>query len=267
MNPKFKDKKYFIYLEHHDDFLFCFLDENSNAKSIEAYQSKKKSTGDWTLTQEMFKIISKLLKTGNNLIKDKIKKTKNYYHHLYFSSNRTIFLEDKVSKNNISIKEDNYLVAFKDLPETAKVWIYQSDKNIASNQIDYLRGQAEAFCEQWSAHNTPLKSAYKILHNKFLVLAVDEGFNAASGCSIDSSVRFVQTVEKELGINFFDRTQVAFLIEDNVYTTDLHSVKVEITSGKIEPETLTFNLQAQNVAEFERNWLLPAQESWMKKYF
>ena len=159
------------------------------------------------------------------------------------------------------------LVAFKDLPETARVWIYQSDKNLELDQIDYLRGQAAAFCEQWSAHSTPLKSAYKILHNKFLVLVVDEGFNAASGCSIDSSVRFVQTVEKDLGLNFFDRTQVAFLIDDNVYTTDLHSIKDEIISGKIEPETLTFNLQAQNVAEFENNWLVPAQESWMKRYF
>ena len=159
------------------------------------------------------------------------------------------------------------LVAFKDLPESARVWIYQSDQILESGQIEYLDKQAASFCQQWAAHSTPLKSAYKILHNKFLILAVDEGANAASGCSIDSSVRFIKDVEQELGINFFNRTQVAFLIDDNVYTTDLHSIKAEITSGKIEPETLTFNLQAQNVADFNDNWLVPAQESWMKKYF
>ena len=159
------------------------------------------------------------------------------------------------------------LVAFKDLPETARVWIYQSDKDFETTQMDFLQKQAVAFCEQWSAHSTPLKSAFKILHNKFLVLAVDEGFNTASGCSIDASTRFVKDVANQLGINFFDRTQVAFLIDDNVYTTGLHSIKEEIASGKIEPETLTFNLQAQNVAEFESSWLVPAQESWMKRYF
>lgn len=159
------------------------------------------------------------------------------------------------------------LVAFKNLPETARVWIYQSDKKLESGQIDELSRQAEAFCEQWSAHSTPLKSAYKILHDKFLVLAVDEGFNMASGCSIDSSVRFVKNVEQQIGVNFFDRTQVAFLIDDNVYTTGLHAIKDEISSGKIEPDTLTFNLQAENVAEFYKNWLLPAQKSWMKRYF
>lgn len=159
------------------------------------------------------------------------------------------------------------LVAFKNLPETARVWIYQSDKKLESGQIDELSRQAKAFCEQWSAHSTPLKSAFKILHDKFLVLAVDEGFNMASGCSIDSSVRFVKNVEQQIGVNFFDRTQVAFLIDDNVYTTGLHAIKDEISSGKIEPDTLTFNLQAENVAEFHKNWLLPAQKSWMKRYF
>ncbi len=96
---------------------------------------------------------------------------------------------------------------------------------------------------------------------------MDEGVNAASGCSIDSSVRFVKTVEQALDVNFFDRTQVAFLIDEHVYTTDLYSINDEISKGKIEPETLTFNLQAQSVAEFNKNWLLPVNESWMKRYF
>ena len=159
------------------------------------------------------------------------------------------------------------LVSFEELPETAKLWIHQSNKTLDASQLDFLSEQANAFCHQWSAHDTPLKSSYKILHDKFLVLAVDEGFNAASGCSIDASMRFVQAVEKQLGVNFFDRTQVAFLIKDNIYTTSLQAVKNEINSGNIEADTLTFNLQAQNVAEFHNNWLVPAKESWMKRYF
>jgi hypothetical protein len=159
------------------------------------------------------------------------------------------------------------LVAFKELPETARVWIYQSNTFLEADQIKYIAEKASSFCEQWSAHGTPLKSAYQILNDRFLVLAVDEGFNAASGCSIDESVSFVQQIEQQLGVNFFDRTQVAFLIDDHVYTTGLHSIKDEINAGKIEPATLTFNLQAQNVAEFENNWLVPVQHSWMKRYF
>ena len=76
------------------------------------------------------------------------------------------------------------LVAFEELPESARVWIYQSDKILDSKQVDYIEEQAKVFCNQWSAHSTPLKSGYQILHKKFLVLSVDEGYNEASGCSI-----------------------------------------------------------------------------------
>ena len=159
------------------------------------------------------------------------------------------------------------LANFNDLPETARVWIYQSDKNLNSEQIAFIEEQASEFCAQWAAHGSPLNSAYKVLHQKFLILAVDEGINAASGCSIDSSVRFVKALEARIDVNFFNRTQVAFLINDNVYTTDLTAIKSEIIDGKIIPETLTFNLQAQNLAEFSHKWLVPAQDSWMKRYF
>ncbi len=159
------------------------------------------------------------------------------------------------------------LTEFTNLPDDARIWIYQADKSLEADQVNRIEARAAEFCAHWTAHNTPLKSSYKVLHNKFLVLAVDESCNQASGCSIDTSVRFVQELEQQLGVSFFDRTQVAFLIDEHIYTTGLHNIKDEINAGKIARETLTFNLQAQNMAEFHQQWLVPAAESWMKRYF
>ena len=159
------------------------------------------------------------------------------------------------------------LANFKDLPETARVWIYQSDSLLTEDNIPVIENAAADFCNQWAAHGTPLFSSFKVLHDKFLVLAVDEGVNNASGCSIDSSVRFIKELEQKLGINFFDRTQVAFLIDNHIYSTDLKEIKNEIGNGKIDADTLTFNLQAQNLQEFNNNWLVQAKDSWMKRYF
>lgn len=128
---KFKDKKYFICLEHHDDFLFCFLDENDNAKSIEAYQSKKKSPDKWTLNSDLYEIISKLLNTGTQLIKDEISNNKDYKHSLHFSTNQTILLKEKVSKKSITIKEDNCLVAFIDLDDELKDKIKEGVRDLS----------------------------------------------------------------------------------------------------------------------------------------
>ncbi|ARS36591.1 hypothetical protein [Pontibacter actiniarum] len=125
-DSKFRHNKYFICLEHHDDFLFCFLDDNDNAKKIDAYQSKKKSPTNWSINNELAEIINKILDTGNKLIKDSIPKSTDYAHVLHFSTNSSIKLEDKKSKKSISISEENCLVAFKDLDDDLKKKIKKS---------------------------------------------------------------------------------------------------------------------------------------------
>ena len=119
---KFKNKKYFVCLEHHEDFLFCFLNENDTVSLIEAYQSKKKAPDIWRLNNTLYGIITKLLKTGKGLIQDEISKSSEYKHILYFSSNQTIHLEHTPKKSehlptiSVSIKADNPSSHYTNLP-------------------------------------------------------------------------------------------------------------------------------------------------------
>ena len=119
-NDKFKDANYFVCLEHHDDCIFCFFDENNSIQTIEAYQSKKKSPSNWTLNTDLIEILKKLLQTGTNLIKDSIPKSSSYKHFLIFISNQTINLKSKTPKGSCSIKEDNISVEFNDLHKGIK---------------------------------------------------------------------------------------------------------------------------------------------------
>lgn len=114
-HSKFKDKKYFVSLEHLDDFLFCFLDKDEKSDMIEAYQSKKKSSSAWSISPDFADIIKKLLETGNKLLKDPIPKTDTYKHNLYFISNSAISLKKNKSKHSVTINEENCLLAFADL--------------------------------------------------------------------------------------------------------------------------------------------------------
>ncbi|MDL2141188.1 hypothetical protein QQY79_01540 [Flavobacterium tructae] len=139
-NSKFKEKKYFICLEHHDDFLFCFIDENNKVISIDAYQSKKKSPSKWTLNAEMFEVLSKLLGTGKKLIEDDIPKTNNYQHTLHFSTNQTITLEcgSAPNKTTLSIKEDRTLVSYEDLDNALKEKIKEKIDSKFHDELDNL---------------------------------------------------------------------------------------------------------------------------------
>ena len=131
-NNKFKDANYFVCLEHHDDFIFCFLDDNDNVQTIEAYQSKKKSTGSWALDAVLIEIVEKLLHTGIDLIADSMIKSSSYKHFLIFISNQTINLKDKSTKASCSIKEDNISVDFNNLHQGIKDHIIN---NITNNTL------------------------------------------------------------------------------------------------------------------------------------
>jgi hypothetical protein len=44
---------------------------------------------------------------------------------------------------------------------------------------------------EWAAHGTSLVSSYQLKYNRFIILAVDQDVQSATGCSIDASVEFI----------------------------------------------------------------------------
>lgn len=131
-NDKFSGAKYFVSLEHLEDIVFCFLNEQGQAIKAETYQSKKKANGSWRINNSLSEIIVKILKTGKALIGDPHPKCDSYNHKLYFSTNSTIELETKVKKTpkdkkpttyTENINELNCEVGFDELDENLKTAI------------------------------------------------------------------------------------------------------------------------------------------------
>jgi len=158
-------------------------------------------------------------------------------------------------------------IAFAELPKTARLWIYQSNRTITSEENEAMAQHLSTFCFDWAAHGAGLKSSFQILHNRFVIIAVDEGFNAASGCSIDSSVNQIKLLENKFGINFMDRTQVAFIKDEEVFIETLSTIKTKVKEGVISSETKTFNNLVETVADFDSNWVVSAGDTWLKRYF
>ena len=157
-------------------------------------------------------------------------------------------------------------VDFDKMARDSRVWLYQSDRDLTAEEQNYILEQTEKFLNTWVAHGTNLNSSVKIFYKRFLVILVDEKFASVSGCSIDSSVRFVKALETELNVNFFDRTKVAFLDDGNVFLESLNKIKNRISEGIISGDTLTFNNLIKNKAELEESWMVPASETWLRRY-
>jgi hypothetical protein len=155
---------------------------------------------------------------------------------------------------------------YKNLPNNSRVWIYQSDREFTSKEIEFISVRAVDFINQWTRHGDDLKGSFTFKHNQFLILAVDETFNTVSGCSIDSSVRFIQALEKELELDLMNKMNVTFKDNEHINLVKLADFQRFAKEQKITSETIVFNNMVATKEDFENNWEIPAKESWHKRF-
>ncbi len=158
------------------------------------------------------------------------------------------------------------LFSFENMPDYARIWVYQTDKKLSEKESELIQTTLNEQISQWAAHGAPLAGAFKILYNRFVIIAADEHQNATSGCSIDASTNWLKSIGTELNINFFDRS-IAYLSDNEIHTVDFLKVKNEIGDGNILPDTITFNNTIITMIDFHQNWKVQASSSWLKKYF
>lgn len=159
------------------------------------------------------------------------------------------------------------LVEFENMPSDARVWIYQANNELNDSSKDVLSKKIIAFLNDWESHGNSLKASWKIFFDRFLVIVVDEKYNAISGCSIDKSVHYLKNIENELGIGFLGKSSIAVNEKNNVSIFDLKDLKKIIKEGKITPESIIFNNLVPTLADLDTNWQQPAKQTWLSRYF
>ena len=155
---------------------------------------------------------------------------------------------------------------FDSLPDHARIWIYQADRELLQDELIQIEALLRKFCESWNAHQQPLQSSYAIEHKRFIILAVNEQVYAASGCSIDSSVAVIRQIETNCQVSLTNRLIQAIKTHSGIETKSLKLLKEELAEGIIDPDTLTFNNLVPNIGEFKKAWVTPIKDSWLGRY-
>jgi len=157
-------------------------------------------------------------------------------------------------------------VKFENLPSHSRVWIYQSNRKFTTKEVEFITEKAILFTNQWTKHGSDLQGSFVIKYNQFLILAVDEGFNNVSGCSIDSSVRFVKELEKFMGVDMMNKMNISFKDDDHINIVTMSDFKEFIKSNKITSETIVFNNMISTKEELETQWEVSLNNSWHKRF-
>jgi hypothetical protein len=152
------------------------------------------------------------------------------------------------------------------MPGSSRVWIYQSSRKLNDAEVIAISKTLENFCAQWAAHGSDLQTSFDITHQRFIVLVVNEKAGAPSGCSIDSSTHVIKNLEQQLQIDFFNRSEVAFIEDTDIKTYPLTELKKLFADGRLNENSVTFNALVTTLEEWRNQSKLSVKDSWLKRY-
>lgn len=158
------------------------------------------------------------------------------------------------------------LVDFDTLPDESRVWIYQANRTFTEEEISEIESKLNTFIEAWTAHGKDLQSGYKLVYRRFIVIALNQKLNNATGCSIDASVRFIQQLEQDYNVDLMDKMNVSYKQGEFIAYKPLLDFKKMAKQKAVSKNTIVFNNLVTNIAEFKDNWEVPASESWHSRF-
>lgn len=150
-----------------------------------------------------------------------------------------------------------------DFADEARVWIYQSSRAFIEKEEKEINEQLEQFYTQWQSHGDPVKGWSKLLFRQFIIVIADETDIKVGGCSTDSSVRVIKSIERQYDVNMFDRLMLTFLVKGKAEMLPLNQVSYALEKGYISMETPLFNNVVTTKKDLMTNWLVPIKDSWL----
>lgn len=158
-------------------------------------------------------------------------------------------------------------VPFENLPPESKIWIYQSNRRFTDDEFLAIENEIKTFVDSWAAHGTGLEASYLLRYNRFIILAVNQEIQMATGCSIDKSVEFIQDIEKKYEVDLLDKMNVTFRLGEHIAHKALIDFKKMAKDKAVSENTIVFNNLVNTIEEWSDNWEVPARESWHSRFF
>lgn len=143
-------------------------------------------------------------------------------------------------------------------PES-KVWVYYSTSNFNSNRPE-LNIKIQDFVKSWKSHGDEVIGKGYIISDQIILLIADISKSGVSGCSTDSSVRFIQSLATIYNLDLMNRNYV-YTINNN--STIERTPLVEIQS--LDANTPIFNPFFQDLNDWKMNFIQPINDSKYKR--
>ncbi len=147
-----------------------------------------------------------------------------------------------------------------------RVLIYPASRPFSPKESKKIAEKLYDFLGTWAAHGNPLSASYKIERNQFIVVAVDEEKEMASGCSIDALGEVLRSLDTEFELGLFDRMKASYVEQQEVKTLKLSDFRSGLRDGTIPHTIEVFDFSKPTYVSFLSDFLLPLKRSWAGIY-
>lgn len=159
------------------------------------------------------------------------------------------------------------IVRFETLPDSARVWVFASDRPLAGATADTLFGAVDEFLADWKAHGVPLRCARDWRDGRFLAIGVDVTAEQASGCSIDGLFRTLQQLERDIGTRLVGGGRVFYRTKSGIETATRDEFAERVKEGEVARETPVFDTSITGAADWRTRFERPAGQAWTSSFF
>jgi hypothetical protein len=223
-----KGLRYFIILEHLEDIIFGFLENDTLLTKIETYQAKKSST-KWT-SGNILEIIKKIAETSQSILNDPHPKALSFNQENYFATNNIIELKSTVKNEDFicTVNESTQVYNYNDLDQNIKEKLLKGNKKVIFNkenegnfetlkfrfidlnrtpqsQLDLLNGMfVSVFGESIADHKAALYSFY------FALKTIESRLNQGNVAKLSDNKKRIESYEIENILKILTTKKLAF---------------------------------------------------------
>jgi hypothetical protein len=159
------------------------------------------------------------------------------------------------------------IVPFEQLPDSARVWVFGSDRALVGAQADTLLAAVDHFLSEWRAHGVPLQCGREWREDRFLAIGVDVNAENASGCSIDGLFRALQQLQREVGAQLVGGGRVFYRSRDGIQATTRDEFASRVKHHEIRESTPVFDTSLTDAGAWRMRFEQPAGVAWTSSYF
>lgn len=145
-----------------------------------------------------------------------------------------------------------------------RIWIYNAQRPLTFSELEEISVKIKDFLQNWKAHGKDLDASFEWIENQILILKVNEDKHFATGCSIDTWMAFLTSINQYYNLDLFKRDRLAIEQNGKILFIDMSNIAEEFQKNNINENSFLLDHTISKLTDFD-NYKKPITQSWLAR--